>query len=71
MREATLWAGSGAMPGLRRAVLLPEGVEMMSDAEKAPLTTVPIGSVVYDPAPCVTRAGLVRHLAAKIHAPHA
>ena len=68
MREATVWVGEGATPGLRRAVLLPADVTLDSSAPEAPATCVPVGSFVYDPESCVTRAGLVRHLAARLGA---
>lgn len=68
MREATVWHGEKATPGLRRAVLLPVGATLDSTAPEAPDTCVPVGPFVYDPESCVTRAGLVRHLAARLGA---
>jgi hypothetical protein len=68
LRECALWTGAGARPGLRRAVLLPAGAELDSEAPEAPATTAPPGPVLYDPESCVTRAGLVRHLAARLEA---
>ncbi|OAI39493.1 hypothetical protein AYO38_07425, partial [bacterium SCGC AG-212-C10] len=62
MREAALWSGHTATPGLRRAVLLPAAVELDSTAEECDATTVPVGDYIFDPESCVTRAGLVRHL---------
>ena len=63
MRECTIWTGVGAEPGLRRAVLLPAGVELTSEAPEAATGTIVPGAFVFDPESCVTRAGLVRHLA--------
>lgn len=63
LRECALWFGEGARQGLRRAVLLPEDVCLTSDAPEAPSETVSPGAVIIDPESCVTRAGLVRHLA--------
>jgi len=68
MREVTIWLGGDARPGLRRAVLLPTGATLTSDEPEALAGVVPPGSYVFDPEPCVTRAGLVRHLAARLGA---
>ena len=68
LREATLWFGRGAVPGLRRAVRLPQNAEITSEHEAVAQSVVPIGAVIFDPAPCVTRAGLVRHVAATLDA---
>lgn len=68
LREAALWFGRGARPGLRRAVILESGEELDSNAESAPWSPRPLGTIVYDPEPAVTRAGLVAHLAARLGA---
>lgn len=68
MREVTLWTGDGAVPGLRRAVLLPAGVELTSEAPECPEEPRSIGRYLFDPDSCVTRAGLVRHLAHRLGA---
>jgi hypothetical protein len=68
MREAALWCGMGAEPGLRRAVLLPEAVELDSSAPEAAADCHAPGAFLFDPESCVTRAGLVRHLAARVGA---
>ena len=68
LRELSLWSGEGAQPGLRRAVLLPAWVELTSLApEREGLAPAP-GRFLFDPESCVTRAGLVRHLAAALDA---
>jgi hypothetical protein len=64
MREATLWLGDGAVPGLRRAVLLPPGTELDSRAPECDPEPIPPGAFLLDPESCVTTAGLVRHLGA-------
>lgn len=68
LREAALWFGRGTLPGLRRAVLLPGGHELRSDDPEAGSETVAPQNFVFDPEGCVTRAGLVRHLAARLGA---
>ncbi|MGD9933649.1 MAG: hypothetical protein AB7T37_08000 [Dehalococcoidia bacterium] len=68
LRESALWFGGDAVPGLRRAVHLPSGSTIESTAPEAPDATLPVGSFVLDPESCVTRAGLVRHLAAQVGA---
>lgn len=68
LRELTLWRGRGSTPGLRRAVLLPAGATMDSLAPgDAPVDGRP-GRYLFDPEPCVTRAGLVRQLGAALGA---
>ena len=72
MREATLWTGAGAAPGLRRAVLLRSSsalpCELDSTAPESSPECTPVGRFVFDPESCVTRAGLVRHLAHRLSA---
>lgn len=68
LREAAVWMGEGAEPGLRRAVLLPEAVELRSDEQEAPAEAVAPGAFVFDPESCVTRAGVVRQLAHRLGA---
>lgn len=62
LRECAAWTGAGVTPGLRRAVLLPAGVELTSEAPEAPAEPIAPCAIVFDPESCVTRAGLVRHL---------
>ncbi|PFG74855.1 THUMP-like domain-containing protein [Tepidiforma thermophila] len=68
LKELTLWAGRGAAPGLRRAVLLPGGHELDSDAPEGDDVRLQVGRYLFDPESCVTRAGLVRQLAAALGA---
>ncbi|MFN0146229.1 MAG: THUMP-like domain-containing protein [Dehalococcoidia bacterium] len=68
MREAAVWAGGDAVPGLRRGVLLPSGAEVRSDEPACDATPGEIGAYLFDPQSCVTRAGLVRQIGARIGA---
>ncbi len=68
MREMTLWLGAGAMPGLRRAVLLPAGAMLDSTEPEADWSPRAPGTVLFDPESCVTRASLVRHLGHRLGA---
>ena len=68
LRESALWFGGDAVPGLRRAVHLPSGSAIDSTAPEAPDATLPVGPFILDPESCVTRAGLVRNLAAQLGA---
>ena len=62
MREAAIWVGEGAEPGLKRAVLLPGGHQLDSSAPETDAQPTAIERYVFDPESCVTRAGLVRQL---------
>ncbi|MEZ4481612.1 MAG: hypothetical protein R3B97_10745 [Dehalococcoidia bacterium] len=68
LRESAHWVGGDAVPGLRRAVHLPSGAAIESTAPESTPTPAPLGAVIFDPESCVTRAGLVRHLAARLGA---
>ena len=68
VREATLWLSGDAEPGLRRAVLLPQGVELDGHAPNAGDACRPPGPFVFDPEPCVTLAGVVTQLAHRLGA---
>lgn len=68
LRELAVWSGEAATPGLRRAVLLPAGLELTSLAPEREGTAEASGRFIFDPESCVTRSGLVRHLAAAIDA---
>lgn len=68
LREVAVWAGTGATPGLRRAVWLPSGGAIDSNHPEAPPEVVRPSSFLFDPEACVTNAGLVRHLAARLGA---
>ncbi len=68
LRELVLWSGIAASRGLRRAVLVDCGCELTSNDPSAVMSPRPIGQVLYDPQPAVTRAGLVSQLAALLGA---
>lgn len=68
MREAALWFGGDVVPGLRRAVLLPGGAQIDSREPEETGGPVAPSAIVFDPESCVTRAGLVRHLAMRLRA---
>lgn len=68
LRESALWFGAEARPGLRRAVLLPAGAVITSDDADGYGDVAPPGAFLFDPESCVTRAGLVTHLATRLGA---
>ncbi len=59
--EATIWAGPGATPGRRAAVLLPDAAEI--EATPWPPPVGEIGQWLVEPDPAVIRAGAVTTLA--------
>jgi len=68
VREATLWTGDLATPGVRRraTVLGPSGpLWTVTDAEPDDCPVRPAGEWLVDPDGAVVRAGLVRHYAAR------
>ncbi|MEO9254173.1 MAG: hypothetical protein ABI305_01425 [Tepidiformaceae bacterium] len=62
MREATVWVGGDAVPGLLRAVLLPANVSLDSSGPDVDATCSIPREFVFDPESCATRAGVVRQL---------
>lgn len=68
MREAAVYLGCGAEPGVRRAVRLP-GTATLANTEPASAATAPvIGAFIHDPHSCVTTAGVVQQLAYRMDA---
>lgn len=63
--ECTLWAGPGAVPGRRAAVV--DGVEL-TDTERGPVGVGEIGEFLYEPDGAVVRAGLVDEFAGLVRA---
>lgn len=66
-REACLWVGSPAMPGVRRSatVLARTGPSYrLTDAEPDDCPVRPVDEWLVDPDPAIVRAGLVRQYAA-------
>lgn len=66
VREACLWSGPVAVPGLTRATVLREtgGYEVVSTAPHD-VDPEPAGKYLIEPDGAVIRAGLVRHYAAR------
>ncbi|MCH7688393.1 MAG: methyltransferase domain-containing protein [Planctomycetes bacterium] len=62
-KEATIWFGEPATPGLWRATVLPADVTLAGDPLEATAEIAPVGRYVYDPDPAVVRAGLIDLLA--------
>jgi len=69
VREACLWSGALAQPGVqRRATLLTDGLtdgETLTDLDPADCAAGPPGRWIIDPDGAVVRAGLVRHYATR------
>ena len=64
--EAALWAGPGAVPGRRSALLLPQSATLQASDD-----TVPVGPVqrwLYEPDPAIIRSGAVAALASTLDA---
>jgi hypothetical protein len=66
LREAVLWYGAFA-GARRRATLLPAGETMTEDADGSNAVSAP-RAFLFEPDPSILRAGLVRQLAARLHA---
>ena len=65
--EVGLWAGPGAQPDGRVALLLPDD-RMIVDPAAAGLSAGPVGAVLYEPAGAVIRAGGIAQLGASLGA---
>lgn len=61
-KEATIWFGRLAEPGLWRATVLPTGVTLAGDPLESFAEPGPLERWIYDPDPAVVRAGLVNRL---------
>jgi hypothetical protein len=65
VREATLWCGDLATPGVsRRATLLPSGVTVTDDQAEQELPVKAAGRYLYEPDGALIRAGLVGQVGA-------
>ena len=62
-KEATIWFGRLAAPGIWRATALPSGQTLAGDPLESYAQTGPLDRWIYDPDPAVVRAGLVNLLA--------
>ncbi|MCS6863470.1 MAG: hypothetical protein RMJ56_10655 [Gemmataceae bacterium] len=67
LKECVLWFGA-ARQVARRATLLPCGAQLTANEPCQPRPVAPIGAVLYDPDPALTRAGLVHQLAEQLEA---
>ncbi|MFC5332167.1 class I SAM-dependent methyltransferase [Mycobacterium branderi] len=65
VREACLWSGVLASPGVRRRATVLDRGEQITDAEPDDCPVRPAGRWIVDPDGAVVRAGLVRHYAAR------
>jgi hypothetical protein len=67
VKEAALWSGRLATPGVRRrATLLPAAATLTDADAPAPWTAGPPGRYLYEPDGAVIRAGLVTAVAAAV-----
>jgi len=62
-KEATIWFGELAQPGVWRATVLPEGATLAGNPLDADVCTGPLEGFLYDPDPSVVRSGLIDLLA--------
>ncbi|MDY3553772.1 class I SAM-dependent methyltransferase [Gemmata sp. JC717] len=68
LKECVLWFGPLRQVA-RRATVLPSGETLTGEGESAlPPLAERVGSVLYDPDPAVTRAGLIAQLAERLSA---
>jgi hypothetical protein len=58
-KEATIWFGELAEPGLWRATALPAGETIAGDPLAAVVPVSPLGRFIFDPDPALVRAGLI------------
>ncbi|WP_082983239.1 class I SAM-dependent methyltransferase [Mycobacterium sp. 1423905.2] len=65
VREACLWTGGLAEPGVRRRASILDRQEQITDREPDDCPVRPAGRWIVDPDGAVVRAGLVRHYAAR------
>lgn len=65
VREACLWSGRLAEPGVRRRASILDRGEQLTDAEPDDCAVRPAGHWIVDPDGAVVRAGLVRHYGAR------
>lgn len=65
VREACLWSGALAQPGVRRRANILDRVEQLTDADSDECSVRPAGRWIVDPDGAVVRAGLVRHYGAR------
>ena len=66
LKEAVIWTGALAGPGVRRATLLPTGATLTGDPGLGPPPVAPARRFLYEPDDAVIRAHLVAECAAGI-----
>jgi len=64
-KEATIWFGELAEPGVWRATVLPANVTIAGDPLEAVVPVSPLGRFLFDPDPALVRAGLIDLFAAR------
>lgn len=64
-KQAVIWSGEFAEPGLWRATVLPANATLAGDPLEAWPDFSGVEQYVYDPDPAITRAGLINLLAAQ------
>ena len=62
-KEATIWFGELADPGVYRATALPAGETLVGDPLMAYCGVTALGRYVFDPDPAIVRSGLIELLA--------
>jgi SAM-dependent methyltransferase len=67
LKECVLWFGP-LRETARRATVLPSAHSLAAEVPRDPRPTAPVGTLLYDPDPAVTRAGLVHDLAEQLDA---
>ena len=65
VREACLWSGGLAEPGVRRRASILDRDETITSADPDECAVGPVGRWIVDPDGAVVRAGLVRHYGAR------
>lgn len=65
VREACLWSGGLAQPGVRRRASVLDRDEHITSADPDDCPVGPVGRWIVDPDGAVVRAGLVRHYGAR------
>lgn len=65
-KEATLWFGELAEPGLWRATVLPAGESLAGNPLDSWSETAEPGRFIYDPDPAIVRSGMIELLAERL-----
>ncbi|HBN78954.1 MAG TPA: hypothetical protein DD473_24705 [Planctomycetaceae bacterium] len=65
-KQAVIWCGELAEPGLWRATVLPSGESLVGDPLEAYPEFSEVSNFVYDPDPAVVRAGMINQLSEQL-----